>query len=82
MPLTLDQIEAEARRLTTAERADLAQRLFASIEAMDEPDDSAAVERAWIAEAERRYERFIRGETHAVPATEALARVRAGLHRQ
>ena len=42
----------------------------------DDPDE---VERAWITEAERRYERFLRGETQAVPAAEALARVRARL---
>ncbi|HLM66109.1 MAG TPA: addiction module protein, partial [Longimicrobium sp.] len=42
----------------------------------DDPDE---VTRAWIAEAERRYQRFLRGESQAVPAAEAPARVRARL---
>lgn len=79
MPLTLEQLEAEAQHLSFEERADLAQRIFASLEGEDFTDDPADVERAWIEEAERRYQRFLRGETQAVPAAEALARVRARL---
>lgn len=71
----LDRIEADARGLTVAERAELAQRLFASVE----DDGEAAAEAEWLAEAERRYGRFLTGETTAAPADEAIARVRARL---
>jgi Putative addiction module component len=37
------------------------------------------VEQAWIAEADRRYARYLAGETQSVPAADALARVRARL---
>jgi hypothetical protein len=44
-------------------------------------DRPAEVLDAWIEEAERRYARFLRGETQAIPAAEALERVRARLLR-
>ena len=79
MSLTVQELEAEARQLTDAERADLAQRIFASIEGDDLSGSEAEVEAAWLDEADRRYERYLAGETHASPAAEALARVRARL---
>jgi putative addiction module component (TIGR02574 family) len=79
MPLTLDQIEAEALKLTVRERADLAQRLFASLEGEETPEDPAEVEQAWLEEAERRYRRYLAGETRPVPAAEAIANVRSRL---
>lgn len=45
--------------------------------------DPAATEAAWLAEAERRYVRFLDGETTAASVGEALGRVRARLrHRE
>lgn len=41
MSLTIDQLEAEARQLTDVERADLAQRIFASIEGDELPGSEA-----------------------------------------
>jgi putative addiction module component (TIGR02574 family) len=79
MSLTIHELEAEARHLTVAERADLAQRLFASIEDAEQNGSEAEVEQAWLEEAERRYERYLAGETQSVPAADALARVRARL---
>jgi putative addiction module component (TIGR02574 family) len=79
MTLTISQIEAEARELTPEQRADLAQRLFASLED-DEPLESAEeVEGAWMAEAERRYQRYVAGETRSSPASEVFARIRRRL---
>lgn len=79
MSLTLKQLEAEALDLPAEQRVDLAQRLFASIEEEDALEDASEVERAWLEEAERRYERYLAGESQAVPAEEAIARVRARL---
>ncbi|HEX6040331.1 addiction module protein [Longimicrobium sp.] len=77
MSLTMHEIEAEARHLTPAERADLAQRLFASIEDEEAAGSEAEVEQAWLEEADRRYARYLAGETRSVSAADALARVRA-----
>ncbi len=79
MSLTVHELEAEARHLTSAERADLAQRLFASLEDEEPAGSETEVEQAWLDEADRRYERYRAGETQAVPAADALARVRARL---
>lgn len=79
MTLTVHELEAEARQLTAAERADLAQRLFASLEEDEPAGSEAEVEQAWLEEADRRYQRYLAGETQSVPATDALARVRARL---
>jgi hypothetical protein len=79
MSLTLRELEAEARQLTAAERADLAQRLFASLEDEEPRGSEAQVEQAWIDESNRRYERYLAGDARSVPAADALARVRARL---
>jgi putative addiction module component (TIGR02574 family) len=79
MPLTLDQIEIEALKLPIEERADLAQRLFASLEGEETPEDLAEVEQAWLTEAEHRYQRYLMGDTQPVPAADAIARVRSQL---
>ncbi|MDP9352790.1 MAG: addiction module protein [Chloroflexota bacterium] len=79
MSLSLKELEAEALHLPAEQRADLAQRLFASLEDEDTLEDAAEVEQAWIEEAERRYQRYLAGETQAVPAADALARVRTRL---
>jgi putative addiction module component (TIGR02574 family) len=73
----LGSIATEALGLPADQRRVLAQRLLASLEDHAGVVDVEAVERAWIAEAERRYERYLAGETKAVPLEEALARIRA-----
>ena len=79
MSLTVHELEAEARHLTAAERAELAQRLFASLENEEPAGSESGVEQVWLEEANRRYDRYLAGETQAVPAADALARVRARL---
>jgi putative addiction module component (TIGR02574 family) len=79
MSLTVHELEAEARHLPAAERAELAQRLFASLEDEEPAGSEAEVEQVWIEEANRRYDRYLAGEAQAVPSAEALARVRARL---
>jgi hypothetical protein len=79
MSLTISQIEAEARELTPEQRAELAQRLFASLEDEVPLESAAEVEQSWLEEAERRYQRYVTGETQSIPAAEALERVRRRL---
>jgi hypothetical protein len=75
----VDRIISEALQLTPGERADLAQRLFASVEGEETERSTADVERAWIEEAERRYQRYLSGESHSVSASDALRRIRSAL---
>ena len=76
MPLTLDQLEAEALGLPSEERARLAERLLASLR-----EEGSKVERAWEEEIRRRLADFDAGRTQAVPASEVFARARARLTR-
>jgi putative addiction module component (TIGR02574 family) len=64
-------IEAEALKLPSHERARLAELLIASL---DEEDEWA---QAWAAEAERRYEELKSGAVTGVPAEEVFARLRS-----
>jgi putative addiction module component (TIGR02574 family) len=75
MAASIDRLESELMALSVEDRARLAERLLASLD--DSADeDPAEVERAWIEEAERRYQRYRMGEEPARPAEEVLARVR------
>lgn len=75
MALSLAEIVKEATRLPVEERARLIGTLIASPESADEGD----VEAAWQAELRARSDEVRRGEVTAVPADEALERVRRGL---
>lgn len=44
-------------------------------------EDEAEVQRAWIEEAESRYQEYLAGGAEVIPASEALAQVRAELGR-
>lgn len=68
-----DEVESAALQLPREERARLAERLISSLE------EESDVERAWIEEAERRYERYRAGETRLVPAADVIARMRQRL---
>jgi hypothetical protein len=82
MARTINQFVAEARQLSPAERADLAQRLFATLEDEAPLEAASVVEEAWLEEAERRYQRYVTGETTSIPAAEALERVRHRLRNE
>lgn len=73
--MTVEQLEAEALKLPRGVRAHLAERLISSL------DEDSEVEQAWEAEAERRYQQYLAGEMESVPASEALAEIRADLDR-
>ena len=70
-------IEKQARKLSTAERERLAERLLAQME----DERLTAVDEAWVAEAERRFSAWKRKKTKALPAAKAIADIRKDLHR-
>jgi putative addiction module component (TIGR02574 family) len=73
MSIDLELLEAEALKLTTEQRARLAERLIASLLGDTE------IEEAWATEVERRIVEIEAGRVKLVTATEAIARARAAL---
>ena len=76
MQTSFETLEAEALKLTTAERAKLAEHLIASLDENDE------VEQAWATEIERRIAEIEAGTVQLIPAAEAIASARAALTKQ
>ena len=80
MSLPLERLEAEALELPARERARLAHRLIASLDAVETAEeDPAEVERAWEEEIRRRLEEYRSGAVQPVPASEVFAKARARL---
>ena len=73
MSSQLEEVEAEALKLTPEERAHLADRLLASL------SEDAEVEDDWAIEVERRVADIESSRAHLVSAAEAIARARAAL---
>jgi len=71
--LTYEQIAAEAMQLSPQERADLADRLWISI------DTPEAVAAAWDAEVARRIAQIDSGEVETIPQEQVMAELRAKL---
>ena len=69
----LELLEAEALKLSAAERAAFAQLLLASL------DEDAEIEEAWALEIERRMTEIENGTTRVIPLADALAQVKAAL---
>jgi putative addiction module component (TIGR02574 family) len=76
MSSALEKLEEEAMRLPAQSRAQLAQRLIASLDS--EISDPQA-EELWAAEAQRRAEELARGEITGLPAETVIAKARAAL---
>ena len=70
---TVEALEAEALRLSPADRSLLLERLAVSLELDPE------VEEAWDKEADRREAQIADGSVQPVPGEEALARLQAKL---
>ena len=70
MRTTLDELQAAVLSLPELERAQLAAKILASLDA--DPD----VEAAWIAEVRDRLAAYRRGELEAVPVEEVMAKAR------
>jgi putative addiction module component (TIGR02574 family) len=75
MTVTIETIEKQALALSKHDQARLVLEL---LDSMDEHADFATpeIEQAWIAEAGRRYEAYLRGEEKAIPAEEVFAKLR------
>jgi putative addiction module component (TIGR02574 family) len=73
METQLEILEAQALKLTTSERAQLAEPLIASL------DEDGEIEAAWAAEVERRIAEIEGGHVQMIPAEEAIARARESL---
>lgn len=71
MPATLEEIQAEAMKLSTEERAELADRLWASLEPRSE------IDAAWDAEVERRVRQLEAGEVETIPHEIVIAELRS-----
>jgi len=75
MSTLFEQLEKQARMLTPQEKASLARIL---IEELDTSSDTN-VERLWIAESQRRYEAYLKGELKSVSGEEVMSRARSRL---
>lgn len=73
MTTSIEVLEAEVLSLSAEDRSRLLDRLIASLGSDPE------IEKAWAAEADRRDAEIDNGMVTAVPAEQALARLRAGL---
>jgi len=73
MESQLEILEAQALKLTAAERAAFAQMLLASL------DEDLEIDNAWADEVERRIAEVELGGVQVIPIAEALAKVRAHL---
>jgi putative addiction module component (TIGR02574 family) len=71
MPLTKEQLLAEAMALEPKEREALAEELWLSVESGDREELDAQ----WLAEAQRRDAAFAAGHIKAVPVDVAVNRV-------
>ena len=69
----------EALTLPSAERADVAAELLASLDAA-ETDSPAEVEAAWASEIERRARRVMAGESGGIPWSDVRQRGEAETH--
>jgi len=68
----LEELKKQTRLLTAQEKAMLARIL---IEELDASTDSN-VEQLWVAESQRRYQAYLRGEIEAYPGDEVMTRAR------
>jgi hypothetical protein len=72
MNLTLQQIEAEAQKLTSQEKVHLFEQLLHSLTA----DEDEATNRLWADEATRRDQAIESGDEEEIPASEVFAAIR------
>lgn len=73
--MTLIDLESEVLKLAPKDRARIAQKLLASLEALSEPE----IESLWLDEAERRDQALDEDPSRAIPAAEVMREARARL---
>lgn len=77
MPMTVEQIAAEALALPSEARALLADKLVESLD----PAEDGYIRQLWMREAKQRVDEVRRGEVETVPAEETFAKVRQAIAR-
>jgi len=75
MSTLFDELEKQTRLLTPQEKATLARIL---IEELD-PSTDTEVEQIWIAEAQRRYQAYLKSEIESLAGDEVMSRARSRL---
>ena len=73
--MTIDELKAEALRLSADDRAQLASELIVSLDDLSESE----IERLWLDEAVRRDAEVDNGTARLIPADEVFAAARARL---
>jgi len=73
MPSKIKELEKEALRLPSHERARLAEHLIGSLDEEEDPE----AERLWVEEAERRYQEYKKGKVSARPAKTVFKEARS-----
>jgi putative addiction module component (TIGR02574 family) len=73
--VSLEQLEAEIKKLNLKERAALAKWIIQSLDELSESE----IEALWVEEAERRLDELEQGLAAEVPAEEVLRRARAAI---
>lgn len=71
----LKEFEAQALKLHPKERAALAERLIASLDALDDAEN----ERLWLEEVDRRYREYKKGSMPARSADDVLRDARSAI---
>lgn len=72
MSALLDEMEKQSRLLTPQEKARLARILIEDLESSSDIE----VEQVWIAESQRRYQAYCKGEVEAHAGDEVMTRAR------
>ncbi len=73
--MSLEELEAEIRKLDLKDRATLAKRIVESLDELSKEE----IEALWVEEAERRLDELEQGVAAEIPAEEALRRARAAI---
>jgi putative addiction module component (TIGR02574 family) len=76
MSTPAEAVEKKALSLPREDRTRLVMHLLESIEERPHADPQQ-VEHAWLAEANRRYQAYLRGEEQAIPAEDVFSELRA-----
>ena len=72
MSALFDELEKQSRLLSAEEKATLARILIEGLDSTEEHD----VEQLWVAEAQRRYRAYLKGDIEADPGDEVMTRAR------
>jgi hypothetical protein len=78
--MKFEDLESEALKRPTDERAKLACSLILSLEESTVETDPE-LRKLWAAEAKRRYREYLEGKVELIPGEEAVRRARAALRR-